>query len=59
MNKVLLNEAQQTKFQEINDNYGVAKWEPANEPGVILIVCDDGDRGILYPDGEFVWDFTG
>jgi hypothetical protein len=56
---VKLTPAQEVTLQEINDKWGVAKWEKSDDPEIILVTCDDGDTCLMYADGDFVWDFTG
>jgi hypothetical protein len=54
-----LTPAQETSLQTLNDTWGVSKWErDTAEPQAVLVTMDDGDLAILYPDGEYVWDFS-
>jgi hypothetical protein len=47
------NTAQQTRFQNINDLYGIARWEMEGKE--IHIWDDDGDEAMIHEDGTASW----
>jgi hypothetical protein len=41
-------------FAEINGSYPIADYT-VHEDDSVTFTCDDGDTGIIYPDGRWNW----
>lgn len=47
------NALQAERLTELNDTYGVDRWEL--EGLELHIWCDDGDEADIHPDGTVTW----
>jgi hypothetical protein len=48
-----MNDVQDSVFQQVNDNYDIARWEQRDT--IVWIQLEDGDEGEILPTGELKW----
>jgi hypothetical protein len=49
-----MTDAQETALATLNDKWGVARWT-VQPDGDVTVELDDGDDGVIEPDGSNTW----
>lgn len=54
MTDQVMTEAQEAAWANINNQWPIATYV-VNEHGNVDFECDDGDKGIIWPNGDWEW----